>query len=82
MTVRELIHSFMFAAMEQDIHLDKVCIKVGERYIPLKGWSLVQVQQDNAGIFHDAGKYEGVDSEVQSVVVLVEADDGREHRGQ
>lgn len=80
MIVRELIQSFMFAAMHRDIHLDEVCVQVGEHYIPLKGFELVRAQKDKAGVFFPADKYDNIDTEAVSIVVLREVGYGPKDR--
>ncbi len=69
MTVRQFIQSFLFDSNE-DIHLNDVCIKVGEHYIPLTGWELVKVQKDKEGVYFPANKYDNIDTEAISIVVM------------
>ncbi|CAB5217879.1 hypothetical protein UFOVP210_24 [uncultured Caudovirales phage] len=80
MTVRELIQSFMFAETGQDIHLDDVCIQVGEHYVPLIGWELVRVQKDKAGKYFPADKYDSIDTETITIVVVKESKRGPKDR--
>lgn len=80
MKVRELIQAFMFGAMDADIHLDEVCVQAGEHYIPLKGFEIVRVQKDKAGVFFPADKYDNIDTEAVSIVVLREEGYGAKDR--
>ena len=77
MTVRQFIQSFLFDAYE-DVSLNDVCIKVGEHYIPLKGWELVRVQKDKAGVYFPADKYDNIDTETITIVVVKESQIGKE----
>ena len=80
MTVRELIQTFMFAETGQDIHLNDVCVRVGERYIPLVGWELVRVKKDKAGVYFPADKYDNIDTEAITIVVVKESKRGPKDR--
>jgi hypothetical protein len=77
MTVRQFIQSFLFDAYE-DISVNDVCIQVGEHYIPLKGWELVRVQKDDAGVYFPADKYDNIGNNPVSVVVVRSNTDGKE----
>jgi len=77
MTVRQFIQSFLFDTYE-DISVNDVCIQVGEHYIPLKGWELVRVQKDDAGVYFPADKYDNIDNNPVSIVVVRSVRDGKE----
>jgi hypothetical protein len=80
MTVRELIQAFMFGAMDGDLHLHEVCVQDGERYIPLKGFEIVRVQKDNAGVFFPADKYDNIGVDPVNIVVVREVGYGAKDR--
>ena len=77
MTVRQFIQSFLFDTYE-DISVNDVCIQVGEHYIPLKGWELVKVQKDDAGVYFPADKYDNIDNNPVNIVVVRSVRDGKE----
>jgi len=77
MTVRQFIQSFLFDTYE-DISVNDVCIQVGEHYIPLKGWELVRVQKDDAGVYFPADKYDNIDNNPVNIVVVRSVRDGKE----
>lgn len=69
MNVRQFIQSFLFDTYD-DISVNEVCVQVGEQYIPLKGWELVRVKKDKAGVYFPADKYDNIDTETITIVVV------------